>query len=346
MTYPWSTLFEKDYSVCSYQTPVYAEQKIISWSKQSPSRFPLCPNTWTLSVCPLEGTGRLFFEFYRILTMLRPKEGDDRPFFWLFENVVFMSAKDKSDICRFLEVICILFTTEDIYQGTINNTRCFIIIVPFFFQCNPILIDAVKVSPAHRARYFWGNLPGMNRYTLKHNPVHALMYSFKQVILKELLHLTSAFLFRPLATALDDKVALQDCLEVGRMAKVEASLWAEGLKFCCCLLLKQPSYWPSYLQVIKTLNRLWNQVPVQTVSAVTAALFTLQRFISDYRLLLICCLYPQFDKVRTITTKSNSIRQGKMGPLPVNMNGKEDYLWCTELEQWAFRHQTYDLLCL
>ncbi|KAF3697204.1 DNA (cytosine-5)-methyltransferase 3B [Channa argus] len=142
-----------------------------------------------------EGTGRLFFEFYRILNFLKPKEGDDRPFFWLFENVVFMSANDKSDICRFLE-------------------------------CNPVLIDAVKVSPAHRARYFWGNLPGMNR---------------------------------PLATSLDNKVALQDCLEVGRMAK--------------------------------------------------------------------------FDKVRTITTKSNSIRQGKMGPLPVTMNGKEDYLWCTEMEQ-------------
>ncbi|XP_034731435.1 DNA (cytosine-5-)-methyltransferase 3 beta, duplicate a isoform X3 [Etheostoma cragini] len=142
-----------------------------------------------------EGTGRLFFEFYRLLTLLKPKEDDDRPFFWLFENVVFMSAHDKSDICRFLE-------------------------------CNPILIDAVKVSPAHRARYFWGNLPGMNR---------------------------------PLATALDHKVALQECLEVGRVAK--------------------------------------------------------------------------FDKVRTITTKSNSIRQGKMGPLPVSMNGKEDYLWCTEMEQ-------------
>uniref|UniRef100_H3C4X8 DNA (cytosine-5-)-methyltransferase n=1 Tax=Tetraodon nigroviridis TaxID=99883 RepID=H3C4X8_TETNG len=142
-----------------------------------------------------EGTGRLFFEFYRILTMLRPKEGDNRPFFWLFENVVFMSANDKLDICRFLE-------------------------------CNPVLIDAVKVSPAHRARYFWGNIPGMNR---------------------------------PLATAVERKVLLQDCLESGRTAK--------------------------------------------------------------------------FEKVRTITTKSNSIRQGKTGPLPVNMNGKEDYLWCTELEQ-------------
>ncbi|KAI4884077.1 hypothetical protein NFI96_030674 [Prochilodus magdalenae] len=141
-----------------------------------------------------EGTGRLFFEYYRMLTMMRPKEGDDRPFFWVFENVVAMSAHDKADICRFLE-------------------------------CNPILIDAVKVSPAHRARYFWGNLPGMNR---------------------------------PLANSLTDKLDLQDCLEVGRTAK--------------------------------------------------------------------------FNKVRTITTKSNSIKQGKMGPLPVSMNGKEDYLWCTEME--------------
>ncbi|XP_060787948.1 DNA (cytosine-5-)-methyltransferase 3 beta, duplicate a isoform X3 [Neoarius graeffei] len=142
-----------------------------------------------------EGTGRLFFEYYRMLTLMRPKEDDDRPFFWLFENVVAMSAHDKADICRFLE-------------------------------CNPILIDAVKVSPAHRARYFWGNLPGMNR---------------------------------PMAISLSDKVDLQDCLEVGRVA--------------------------------------------------------------------------QFNKVRTITTKSNSIKQGKMGPLPVTMNGKEDYLWCTEMER-------------
>ncbi|NWQ82054.1 DNM3B methyltransferase, partial [Columbina picui] len=29
--------------------------------------------------------------------------------------------------------------------------------------CNPVMIDAIKISAAHRARYFWGNLPGMNR---------------------------------------------------------------------------------------------------------------------------------------------------------------------------------------
>lgn len=32
----------------------------------------------------------------------------------------------------------------------------------------------------------------------------------------------SAFLTRPLATSQDDRVSLQDCLEVGRMAKVKA----------------------------------------------------------------------------------------------------------------------------
>ena len=40
-----------------------------------------------------------------MLTMMRPKDDDDRPFFWLFENVVAMSAVDKADICRFLEVM-------------------------------------------------------------------------------------------------------------------------------------------------------------------------------------------------------------------------------------------------
>lgn len=67
----------------------------------------------SFSFCPAEGTGRLFFEFYRILTLLKPKEDDNRPFFWLFENVVFMSANDKSDICRFLEVIILYVTTGE-----------------------------------------------------------------------------------------------------------------------------------------------------------------------------------------------------------------------------------------
>ncbi|XP_028250447.1 DNA (cytosine-5)-methyltransferase 3A isoform X2 [Parambassis ranga] len=142
-----------------------------------------------------EGTGRLFFEFYRLLHEARPKEGDDRPFFWLFENVVAMGVSDKRDISRFLE-------------------------------CNPVMIDAKEVSAAHRARYFWGNLPGMNR---------------------------------PLSAMCTDRLDLQDCLEHGRTAK--------------------------------------------------------------------------FDKVRTITTRSNSIKQGKDQHFPVFMNEKEDILWCTEMER-------------
>ncbi|XP_054466005.1 LOW QUALITY PROTEIN: uncharacterized protein LOC129100411 [Anoplopoma fimbria] len=103
-----------------------------------------------------EGTGRLFFDYYRILQLLKPKEGDPRPFFWLFENVVFMNTHDKVNICRFLE-------------------------------CNPVLVNAVKVSPAHRARYFWGNIPGMSR---------------------------------PITASQNDKLNLQDCLEIGRKAMV------------------------------------------------------------------------------------------------------------------------------
>ncbi|KAM5245473.1 DNA (cytosine-5)-methyltransferase 3B isoform 2-T2 [Ctenodactylus gundi] len=142
-----------------------------------------------------EGTGRLFFEFYHLLNYSRPKEGDDRPFFWMFENVVAMKVGDKKDISRFLE-------------------------------CNPVMIDAIKVSAAHRARYFWGNLPGMNR---------------------------------PVIASKNDKLELQDCLEYSRTAKLK--------------------------------------------------------------------------KVQTITTKSNSIKQGKNQLFPVVMNGKEDVLWCTELER-------------
>ncbi|XP_072355049.1 DNA (cytosine-5)-methyltransferase 3A isoform X5 [Scyliorhinus torazame] len=142
-----------------------------------------------------EGTGRLFFEFYRLLHETRPKEGDNRPFFWLFENVVAMGVSDKRDISRFLE-------------------------------CNPVMIDAKEVSAAHRARYFWGNLPGMNR---------------------------------PLVAMYNDKLELQTCLEHGRTAK--------------------------------------------------------------------------FNKVRTITTRSNSVKQGKDQHFPVLMNEKEDILWCTEMER-------------
>ncbi|KAG7222628.1 hypothetical protein INR49_026237, partial [Caranx melampygus] len=58
-----------------------------------------------------EGTGRLFFEFYRLLHEARPKPGDERPFFWLFENVVAMGVSDKRDISRFLEED-ILWCTE------------------------------------------------------------------------------------------------------------------------------------------------------------------------------------------------------------------------------------------
>lgn len=43
----------------------------------------------------------------------------------------------------------------------------------------------------------------------------------------------------------------------------------------------------------------------------------------------------QFEKVKTITTRSNSIKQGKDQHFPVYMNEKEDILWCTEVERYV-----------
>jgi len=104
-----------------------------------------------------EGTGRLFFKVYHLLNNIRSKDGDNRPFFWVFENVVAMKVNDKKDTSRFL-------------------------------ACNPETINAIKVSAAHRARYFLGNLPGMNR---------------------------------PVIASDNDNLELQDCLEFSRTAKVK-----------------------------------------------------------------------------------------------------------------------------
>lgn len=82
-----------------------------------------------------EGSGCLFFDFYRVLRTIEPPRGIDgrkteRPFFWLFENVVSMKGIEKRRICRFL-------------------------------QCEPKMADARNVSAAARPRLFWGNLPGL-----------------------------------------------------------------------------------------------------------------------------------------------------------------------------------------
>ncbi|KAI5617036.1 dystrobrevin beta isoform 1, partial [Silurus asotus] len=129
-------------------------------------------------------------------------------------------SEDVQYSCNFLS-----FRKKHTWLGKVRcpNTFGSTVVSP---QCNPVMIDAKEVSAAHRARYFWGNLPGMNR---------------------------------PLTAMVNDKLDLQDCLEHGRTAK--------------------------------------------------------------------------FDKLRTITTRSNSIKQGKDQHFPVFMNNKEDILWCTEMER-------------
>ncbi|XP_065323665.1 DNA (cytosine-5)-methyltransferase 3B-like [Gordionus sp. m RMFG-2023] len=96
-----------------------------------------------------DGTGQLFFEYYRILNLIRRfnrnKSGDVIPFFWLYENVLKMEIKTRDTISRFLE-------------------------------CDPVAINAAMFSPQNRTRYFWGNVPGLYRnwdnklLELQHDP--------------------------------------------------------------------------------------------------------------------------------------------------------------------------------
>ena len=107
----------------------------------------------------IDGSGSLFFEFFRLLqAVFYERDDTKKPFFWLFENVVGMRYTDRDVITRFL-------------------------------QCNPTIISAKDLSPQQRVRYYWGNLPGMNR---------------------------------PLCSLTNQSLSLQDCLEpnCGRIAKV------------------------------------------------------------------------------------------------------------------------------
>lgn len=80
------------------------------------------------------------------------------------------------------------------------------------FQCNPVMIDAIEVSAAHRARYFWGNLPGMNRCGTC--DLAALIFESCGS------DVAASLWLRPLCASGMDKLELQDCLEHGRVAKV------------------------------------------------------------------------------------------------------------------------------
>lgn len=82
------------------------------------------------------------------------------------------------------------------------------------------MIDAIEVSAAHRARYFWGNLPGMNRLERELNSERRLSPDLSYMTADLRLNVVPPPCFRPLCASGMDKLELQDCLEHGRVAKV------------------------------------------------------------------------------------------------------------------------------
>lgn len=121
---------------------------------------------------------------------------------------------------------------------------------------------------------------------------------------------------RPLASTVNDKLELQECLEHGRIAKVSQGwvLGAEGVPegtggaFQCCHQQSQAPWGAGW----GFQEGSGGSIPPSLTGP---------------------CLL-QFSKVRTITTRSNSIKQGKDQHFPVFMNEKEDILWCTEMERY------------
>ncbi|KAG9347687.1 hypothetical protein JZ751_005261 [Albula glossodonta] len=313
------------------------------------------------------GTGRLFFEFYRLLHEARPKEGDDRPFFWLFENVVAMGVSDKRDISRFLEVAPPPDSTGSFYalqpvcvrriscRAGGEQSLC-------VSTCNPVMIDAKEVSAAHRARYFWGNLPGMNRLVIQRMVVWRGQCLMEAALLR---HPAAGTIFtlRPLTAMINDKLDLQDCLEHGRTAKPLCQK---------CPPHPQPQLTPphtgcpgtSSCPFAPTLGSVWHKCrvtkpkhhhPPLAAHCMQQAFCRKVRHGQQSRFCMsnpsylgsswMCAILPsqpgkcnslitlKFGKVRTITTRSNSIKQGKDQHFPVYMNEKEDILWCTEMER-------------
>lgn len=153
------------------------------------------------------GTGKLFFDFFRILRAAQ-LANRGRHVFWLYENVASMPQEYKATISRFLQVP----------PTTIVGST----------SCDPAMIDSKYFSAQNRARYFWGNIPGM---------------------------------YTPLQ--------------------------------------------PHLLQRNITLDSVLT--PNLNRKAVV-------------------------EKIRTVTTRSSSLKQGKKCILPVMMNGEGDVLWVTELE--------------
>lgn len=90
-----------------------------------------------------EGSGILFFEYVRCLNVARLSADPERPFFWMFENVLSMKLIERARISRHL-------------------------------RCNPIVADAKHVSAAARPRLFWGNIPGIRTLKLRPNPKNRL----------------------------------------------------------------------------------------------------------------------------------------------------------------------------
>ncbi|KAL3874309.1 hypothetical protein ACJMK2_037341 [Sinanodonta woodiana] len=112
-----------------------------------------------------------------------------------------------------------------------------------------------------------------------------------------------------------------------------AAMKREYKEIICSNLEQKPALWDAkYFSAQKRARYFWGNIPgLYSTPAVAVELrkpTSLSSMLSP-----LCNRKAKVETLRTVTTRSNSLMQGKDDIFPVTMDGKEDIVWVTELER-------------
>ncbi|MEN2498658.1 MAG: hypothetical protein MHMPM18_002933 [Marteilia pararefringens] len=120
--------------------------------------------------------------------------------FWLYENVSSMNKETKQVINRFLE-------------------------------CDPALWDAVNFSPQHRARYMWGNIPGMHNPPSDYHTMVGLSLSLDEILIKNLDRKAKVMKVRTITTMTNSLYSNSRSKDLPvKMGESDSSIWITELE--------------------------------------------------------------------------------------------------------------------
>ncbi|KAK3576767.1 hypothetical protein CHS0354_014582 [Potamilus streckersoni] len=112
-----------------------------------------------------------------------------------------------------------------------------------------------------------------------------------------------------------------------------AAMKREYKEIICSNLEQRPALWDAkYFSAQKRARYFWGNIPgLYSTPAVSVELrkpTSLSSMLSP-----LCNRKARVETLRTVTTRSNSLMQGKDDIFPVTMDGRDDIVWVTELER-------------